>query len=253
MYDILAVFVSAALTISYRYNDWAVGRTWFWACSLLILGVSNRLAVIPGKTSTVGVLLFTVYGLCGLWMMRLVECYIWFFILHLLYLVGTFVQYYPPIRVESKGAGGVLTFVNHGFLMPFLHGIVLLDYLSMRVFLFTLASHAVYQAWRILYEYQSYSVDLKKGKLTTAVLLGKHDCFRMFVVFNVLSWAYVVVDALSEGYASGLPLVLIVWCVVEITRFKNSELGTIYIEYFAYYLAFSAMSIVGNIMGDSLF
>mmetsp|Transcript_31240 Transcript_31240/g.30885 ORF Transcript_31240/g.30885 Transcript_31240/m.30885 type:complete len:106 (+) Transcript_31240:517-834(+) len=81
--------------------------------------------------------------------------------------------------------------------------------------------------------------------ITTAILLGKHDSFKLFLTMHIFAAAYVVIDSLSDSFFRLMPLALIPWLVnlcykVRLLRTKNLSF-----EMFSYVICYYALTVIG--------
>ncbi|CAG9333466.1 unnamed protein product [Blepharisma stoltei] len=153
-------------------------------------------------------------------------------------------QYIPEINLENKGYGGLLRLFTHGFLLIELNSITITGEISFKLFLDMIPTHLLYQNWKIIFELCAFSEDIKAKTVTTAVLLGRHECYRLFVVLNLFIALYTIIDIISYGSIRGLTFLLLPWLFSQILRLRNMKLKRLENETFWYMLIHNFLTVI---------
>ena len=84
--------------------------------------------------------------------------------------------------------------------------------------------HLSYQAYRIVEEIKGPN-DPKSKHVSTAMLLGRHDSYRTFVMFHAFAWVFVLIDVCTVSFQKVLPLCLLPWVVSQINSMRGMKSG----------------------------
>ena len=151
--------------------------------------------------------------------------------------------YSPPFVLEKKGSGGIIRILLEGCFWVITHSVALSDSPNFVVFEY-LPIFLVYEAWYLIKELNQSADDIKNKFITTAILMGKFGCYRIFILLHAFSWVYLALD-MNFAVGKGLPLVLVPWAVYQIKKIKVMDIHVVEQHAFLYYLMFCALSCLG--------
>jgi 1,4-dihydroxy-2-naphthoate octaprenyltransferase len=153
-------------------------------------------------------------------------------------------RYSPPFVFEKKGSGGIMRILLEGCFWVITHSVALSDTPNFVIFEY-LPIFLVYEAWYLIKELNQSAEDIKNKLITTAILMGKYGCYRIFLLLHFFSWVYLALD-MNFAIGKGLPLVLVPWALFQIKRIKVMDIHHVQMHAFLYYLAFCVLSWIGN-------
>lgn len=153
-------------------------------------------------------------------------------------------EFCPPLFLENHGFSGIFRVLN-GFIRIWQSSIILTGSITFRIILDMIPTQLSYQAWGLVREYCSSNDDNKRKIITTATILGKHDCFKMLVLFYIFSDLYVCIDMLSISISNGLPLILIPWQLRQLYNIKTMKLKYLVHEVFFYMMVVNFLFVLG--------
>lgn len=183
-------------------------------------------------------------GLCyHLYMFYVIESFWTYLCYMLIYNATLFFTYADPIHLELIGAGFFMRILIEVISETQLIALILNEELSFTMLLEYLPIHLVAECTRLVIELQTFTEDSKNSYITTAVLLGKHDSFRQFGMFHLLTMLFCLVDALTMKYHRALPLLLLPIVGLQVYYVRNGKYSNIVWMSICYYILFSSLNI----------
>ena len=243
--------ISEILIISlYSNSPLLTTRTLCWTILLTLMEISVSLMQIKPTDSNLRIKEIICFALYCLY---LVGGIIFSFQVSFFYtFIGSFIitsfliilRHSPPFVLEKKGSGGIMRILLEGCFWVITHSVALSDTPNFVIFEY-LPIFLVYEAWYLIKELNQSADDIKNRLITTAILMGKYGCYRIFLLLHVFSWTYLVLD-MHFALGKGLPLVLVPWAVFQIKKIKVMDIHIVELHAFLYYLMFCGLSWVGN-------
>lgn len=224
-------------------------RTMTWIVLLVCMQISIMLMSPISKTIKIGIkeiacfVLFCLYVVCGI-IFSFAVSYFWvFLVVFILTSVLVILRYSPPFIFEKSGSGGIMRIMLEGWLWVILHALALSDNPKFLVFDY-LPVFLVYEAWYLVRELQESTNDIKNKQITTGILMGKHGCFRIYLLLHLFSWICVFLD-MNFNLCRGLPLLIAPWAMYQVRKVRIMEIANIRMIAFVYYFLFSSLTILG--------
>jgi hypothetical protein len=246
MEDIICRVVEVGLISLYINSPLDLYRIVFWLLLMILLQLSVSLMEgnsVEKKITSKEIIclaLFCLYLIGGI-VFSFIVYYFWIFLIAFLGISGLIVvRFSPPFSLEKKGSGGILRILLEGWFWIIVHTLAItnspkfvgIEYLP--IFL-------VYEAWYLIKELENSKIDIQKKYITTGILMGRHGCYRMFLLLHLFSWIYIGLD-MNFGYIRGLPLILFPWSLWQIKMVKSFKLERLKYQAFLYYLFFSGLT-----------
>ncbi|OMJ76550.1 hypothetical protein SteCoe_24039 [Stentor coeruleus] len=255
MEEIVSRVVEVIIICLYTNEQVTSFRTMAWVILLVCMQISIMLMSPTTKTLKIGIkeiacfVLFCLYLVCGI-IFSFAVSYFWVFLaVFILTSVLVILRYSPPFTFEKSGSGGIMRILLEGWLWVLVHTLALSDNPKFLVFEY-LPVFLVYEAWYLVRELQESANDIKNKKITTGILMGKHGCFRIYLLLHLFSWICVFLD-MSFDYSRGLPLLLVPWAIYQVRKVRIMEIANIRTIAFIYYLLFSFMTILGLMLSKT--
>ncbi|OMJ87884.1 hypothetical protein SteCoe_10293 [Stentor coeruleus] len=237
---IISQYVNAQVT-SFRTIAWVILLICMEFSIMLMSPTSNTLKI--GIKEIACFVLFCLYLVCGI-IFSFAVAYFWVFLgVFILTSVLVILRYSPPFILEKSGSGGIMRILLEGLLWVIINSLALSDNPRFLVFEY-LPVFLVYEAWYLVKELQESTNDIKNKQITTGILMGKHGCFRIYLLLHLFSWICVFLD-MSFDISRGLPLFLAPWGVYQVRKVRSMEINNIRMIAFVYYLMFSFLTILG--------
>lgn len=209
------------------------------ACAILSYGHRRKYLGIK-LAGHAALLVSVVYHISLFWMIESFWTYLCYIFI---YNIALFLTYGDPVHLEKIGAGFFMRVLIEVITETQLIALILNEELSFTALLEYLPIHLVIECTRLIIELQTITDDSKNNYITTAVLLGKHDCFRQFGVFHLFTMLFCLIDALTMRYSRALPLVLLPLTVVQIYYVRNGKYNKIVWISVCYFILFSSLNI----------
>ena len=244
----MSKFVEVSLIALYLDGSVNESRIWYWGVLVLLMQLSVNLmepkaqSVALNAKEILCFVLFCMYLVGGL-VFAFWVTYFWMFLITFVFTSGLVViRFSPPFILEKSGSGGIFRIVLEGSLWTVVHvfaisdspRVVNIDY--MPVFM-------VFEAWYLVKELHNSDVDIQNKHITTGILMGRHGSFRIFFLLHVFSWIYILLD-MHYGSIRGLPLLILPWAALQISKVRAMELTTLKTQAFVYYLCFSLLTAI---------
>ena len=138
------------------------------------------------KTEIACIVLYCLYLLGGI-IFSFYLSYFWAFLLTFTITSALLVlRFSPPFSLEKKGSGGIFRVLLEGWFWVLLHSLALTDSPKFIVIEY-LPVFFVFEAWYLIKEIESSSFDTQHQHITTGMLMGKHGCFRVFMLLHIFS------------------------------------------------------------------
>ena len=224
-------------------------RALTWAVLLTMMEVSVSLMQIKQTDSKLSIkeiicfALFCLYLIGGLIFSFQVSFFYTFLLTFIITSFLIVLCHSPPFVLEKKGSGGIIRIFLEGSLRVITHSVALSDNPNFVVFEY-LPIFCVYEAWHLIKELNESADDIKNKFITTAILMGKFGCYRVFILLHVFSWVYLALD-MNFALGKGLPLVLVPWAVYQIRKIKVMDIHVVEVHAFLYYLMFCGLTWMG--------
>ncbi|CAG9311838.1 unnamed protein product [Blepharisma stoltei] len=250
MREIIAAFTQIFVCVYMNSDSWVEERTLLWTLTILFYYISS---ILLKKHSwqkdekiclILGLATFALFSGFLLSYCSAVDHWIIFLATALVDIIVAVLQFCPPLYLDNHGLSGNFRLL-HGFLLVMMSSMVLTGKLSFRLVLDMVPSHLSWQTWGLIKECRSSRDDTKKSIVSTAIILGKHGCFKMIVLFCLFSDLYIAIDMASYSISRGLPLLLIPWQIRISYKLKYMKIGSLSAEAFAYMIVFNALIVLG--------
>ena len=151
--------------------------------------------------------------------------------------------HYSPL-IKFKGKVYISKFIEWNLTMLLVLSISETEF-SINFWYDMLSIELIYNSWILSKELQNFAEDIKKQNKTLAVLLGRHDTYRLFALFQTIPHLLILIDTIAVNKARGLALLLLPWNGYCVFLIRNMKLNKFSELYFLYLLFFSLLNILG--------